>query len=166
MTVWQEPVLSRGTSRSTQLDLESQLEASHAEVAQMRNQISAATAAVASARGSPIPKKHYPALGDADYSEDSLIRCDVRTRLRKIVRVLRSCDQTQSSWSLASPCCIMSSVRGPDTSATVCRQLTDEMNLELEQRRTEYEKRSRQLEDQSRYTNGPHSDASTNLAQT
>ena len=31
-----------------------------------------------------------------------------------------------------------------------CRQLTDEMNLELEQRRTDYEKRSQQLEDQSR----------------
>ena len=32
-----------------------------------------------------------------------------------------------------------------------CRQLTDEMNLELEQRRTDYAKRSQQLEDQSRY---------------
>ncbi len=31
------------------------------------------------------------------------------------------------------------------------RQLTDEMNLELEQRRTDFEKRSRQLEDQSRF---------------
>ena len=35
--------------------------------------------------------------------------------------------------------------------ASYCRQLTDEMNLELEQRRTDYEKRSQQLEDQSRY---------------
>lgn len=32
-----------------------------------------------------------------------------------------------------------------------CRQLTDEMNLELEQRRTDYAKRSQQLEEQSRY---------------
>ena len=87
MTVWQEPMLSLGTSRRSQLDLESQLEASHAEVAQMREQIAAATAAVASARGSPIPKKHYPALGDADYSEDSLIRYDVQAlRLRKFIR--------------------------------------------------------------------------------
>jgi hypothetical protein len=30
------------------------------------------------------------------------------------------------------------------------RQLTDEMNLELEQRRKDFEQRSRQLEDQSR----------------
>ena len=31
------------------------------------------------------------------------------------------------------------------------RQLTDEMNLELEQRRNDFEKRSRQLEEQSRF---------------
>lgn len=67
-------MLSLEHSRSRQFDLEGQLEASQEEVARMREHIAAATAAVASARGSPIAKKHYPAPGDADYSEDSLIR--------------------------------------------------------------------------------------------
>ena len=80
MTVWQEPMLSLEPSRSRHFDLEAQLETSHAEVAHLREQIAAATAAVASARGSPIAKKHYPAPGDADYSEDSLIRCRERAR--------------------------------------------------------------------------------------
>ena len=80
MTVWQEPMLALESSRSRQFDLEGQLEASHAEVAHLRDQIAAATAAVANARGSPIAKKHYPAPGDADYSEDSLIRCLERAR--------------------------------------------------------------------------------------
>ena len=75
MTVWQEAMLSIEPSRSRQYDLEGQLEASHAEVAHMQQQIAATTAAVASARGSDMAKIHYPAPGDADYSEDSLIRC-------------------------------------------------------------------------------------------
>ena len=75
MTVWQEAMLSLEPSRSRRFDLEGQLEASHAEVAQMQQQIAATTAAVASARGSDMAKVHYPAPGDADYSEDSLIRC-------------------------------------------------------------------------------------------
>ncbi len=37
------------------------------------------------------------------------------------------------------------------------RQLTDEMNLELEQRRKDFEQRSRQLEDQSRCELRPNS---------
>ena len=74
MTLWQEPMLSLEHSGSRQFDLEGQLEASQAEVVRMREHIAAATAAVASARGSPVAMKHYPAPGDADYSEDSLIR--------------------------------------------------------------------------------------------
>ncbi|KAL0041347.1 hypothetical protein WJX79_000374 [Trebouxia sp. C0005] len=98
-----EAMMSLEPSRSKHSDLEGQLEAKHAEVAHMQQQIAATTAAVATARGSDISQVHYSAPGDPDYSEDSLIR-----------------------------------------------QLTDEMNLELEQRRKDFEQRSRQLEDQSR----------------
>ncbi|KAL0050284.1 hypothetical protein WJX82_008110 [Trebouxia sp. C0006] len=98
-----EAMMSLEPSRSKHSDLEGQLEASHAEVTHMQQQIAATTAAIATARGSDISQVHYSAPGDPDYSEDSLIR-----------------------------------------------QLTDEMNLELEQRRKDFEQRSRQLEDQSR----------------
>ncbi|KAL0042207.1 hypothetical protein WJX77_006142 [Trebouxia sp. C0004] len=98
-----QALMSLEPSRSKHSDLEEQLEASHAEMAHMQQQIAATTAAVATARGADISQAHYSAPGDPDYSEDSLIR-----------------------------------------------QLTDEMNLELEQRRKDFEQRSRQLEDQSR----------------
>ena len=67
--------LDRGRSR--QSDLEELLEASHAEVAHMQQQIAATTAAIASSRGSSFSQVHYSAPGDADYSEDSLIRSAV-----------------------------------------------------------------------------------------
>lgn len=96
--MWQEPMLSLESSRSRQFDLEGQLEASHAEVAHMREQIAAATAAVASVRGSPIAKKHYPAPGDAHYSEDLLIRC--RERARNLQRLL-TCLSRLYAWTNA-----------------------------------------------------------------
>ena len=112
-------MLSLEPSRSRQFDLEGQLEASHAEVAHMREQIAAATAAVASARGSPIAKKHYPAPGDADYSEDSLIRC--RERARNLQRFCpcvalghnHECAAVEHfDQLLASFCCEVSSLQG------------------------------------------------------
>lgn len=127
MTVWQEPMLSLQTSRSTQLDLEGQLEASHAEVAHMREQIAAATAAVANARGSPIPKKHYPALGDADYSEDSLIRyvwtCALTAYL--YVRVRCAARMKPVVPVLALLRCVVSSFKQRGTLATNHVQATD-----------------------------------------
>ena len=66
--------MSLESDRSDRYDLEGQLEASHAEVAHMQQQIAATTAAVATARRSDIAKGHYPVPGDADYSEDKLIR--------------------------------------------------------------------------------------------
>ena len=62
------------TDQRVQSDLQAQLEASHAEVAHMQKQIAATTAALHSARASDNAHVSYPAPGDTDYSEDSLIR--------------------------------------------------------------------------------------------
>lgn len=90
MTVWQQAMMSLEPSRSKHSDLEGQLEASHAEVAHMQQQIAATTAAIATARGSDISQVHYSAPGDPDYSEDSLIRYETLSPLECAETVCRS----------------------------------------------------------------------------
>lgn len=82
--------MSLEPSRSKHSDLEGQLEASHAEVTHMQQQIAATTAAIATARGSDISQVHYSAPGDPDYSEDSLIRYETLSPLECAETVCRS----------------------------------------------------------------------------
>lgn len=57
------------------VELQEELEASHAEVQRMKQQIAATTAAVASARGSNASQIRYSNAEDEEYPpEDSLIR--------------------------------------------------------------------------------------------
>ena len=88
MTLWQRAMMAGYTEQRVQSDLQAQLEASHAEVAHMQKQIAATTAALHSARASDTAHVSYPAPGDPDYSEDSLIRsvckADVKGLLRKV----------------------------------------------------------------------------------
>ena len=153
MTVWQEAVMSLDRGRSRQSDLEGLLEASHAEVAHMQQQIAATTAAIASSRGSSFSQVHYSAPGDPDYSEDPLIRSAVmRSRCQPCAAstAYTVSGSTLNTRQLASAPSHSSDGCEADTHL-LHRQLTDEMNLELEERRKDFEMRSKQLEDQARF---------------
>ena len=79
MTMWQEDGLSLKVANGRHVDIQGELEASQAEVARMKQQIAATTAAVASARGSSASQLQYN--NSEDLPEDSLIRSAYRYEL-------------------------------------------------------------------------------------
>ena len=90
MTLWQRAMMAGFTDQHVQSDLQAQLEASHAEVAHMQKQIAATTAALHSARASDTAHVSYPAPGDPDYSEDSLIRSVCKTDVKAFCIMFQS----------------------------------------------------------------------------
>lgn len=75
MTMWQEDGMLPKASNGVHVDLQEELEASHAEVARMKQQIAATTAAVVTARGSNASQIRYSGPDEAEHpEEDTLIR--------------------------------------------------------------------------------------------
>lgn len=62
------------TTNGVHVDLQEELEASHAEVARMKQQIAATTAAVATARGSNASQIRYSGQEDEGPADNTLIR--------------------------------------------------------------------------------------------